>query len=103
MSATGASAIIAAAAEHDEVVGGQRHLAHQVRGEEHGAALGGQAAHEVADPQHALGVEAVDRLVEDERGRVAEQRGGDAEALAHAEREAADALAGDRLAGRSAR
>ena len=52
--------------------------------------------HQVADPEHALGVEAVDRLVEDERARVAEQGRRDAEPLAHAEREAADAALGDR-------
>ena len=62
-----------------------------------GPALGGEVAHELAHPQHALGVEPVDRLVEDQRRRVAEQGGGDAEPLAHAEREAADALAGDGL------
>ena len=56
-----------------------------------------QVPGELAHPEHALGVEAVDRLVEDERGRVAEHGGGDTEPLAHAEREAADALAGDRL------
>ncbi|CAM5693481.1 hypothetical protein SVIOM74S_04750 [Streptomyces violarus] len=39
--------------------------------------------------QHALGIEAVDGLVEDEGGRVAEEGGGDAEALSHAEGEAA--------------
>ena len=43
----------------------------------------------------ALGVEAVDRLVEEHRLRVAEERGGDAEPLAHAERELAGALARD--------
>jgi hypothetical protein len=40
------------------------------------------------DPTDALGVEAVRRLVEDDRGGVAEQGGGDAQALAHAERAA---------------
>ena len=42
-------------------------------------------------PVHAFGVEAVGGLVEDEHRRLAEQGGGEAEALAHAEREAADA------------
>ena len=32
-----------AAADHDQVVGGQRHLAHQVRRDEHRATLGGEA------------------------------------------------------------
>ena len=40
----------------------------------------------------ALRVEAVGRLVEDQQVRVAEQRGGDAEALLHAERVGAVAV-----------
>ena len=47
-----------------------------------------------AQPVDALGVEAVGRLVEDQDLGVAEQGGGQAEALAHAEREAADPAAG---------
>ena len=47
-----------------------------------------------ADPLDALGVEAVGRLVEDQRVRVAEERGGEPEPLAHAEREPADAPPG---------
>ena len=62
-----------AAADDDEVVGGHGHLAHQVRGEEDRAALGrGQVLDQVAHPEDALGVEAVDRLVEDQRLRVAD-------------------------------
>ena len=72
-----------------EVVGGGLHLAHQVRGDEHRAALGGQRLHQVADPQDALGVQPVDRLVEHQHLRVAQQRRGDAQPLAHAQREAA--------------
>ena len=37
----------------------------------HLSSFGGQGAHELADPLHALGVEPVDRLVEDERPGVA--------------------------------
>ena len=59
-------------------------------------ALGGQVAQEPAQPPDALGVEAVGRLVEDEHLRVAEHGGGEAEALAHAHRVAAGALAGGR-------
>ena len=44
----------------------------------------GEVAQEAAQPADALGVEAVGRLVEDEDARVAEQRGGQAEPLAHA-------------------
>lgn len=86
-----------APADHDQVVGGQRHLAHEVRGDEDGAALGGELAHQIADPEDALRVEAVDRLVEEEHLRIAEQGRRDAEALAHAEREALGALPGDVL------
>ena len=42
----------------------------------------------------ALGVEAVGRLVEDEDLRVAQQRGGQAESLAHAEGELPDPAVG---------
>ena len=48
-----------------------------------------------ADPLNALGIEPVGRLVEDHGRRVAEQRRGHAETLAHAEREGSDALARD--------
>ena len=55
-----------------------------------------------ADPADALGVEAVDRLVEEQHRRVAEQRGGEPEPLAHAEREAADPPLRDAAPGRRA-
>jgi hypothetical protein len=63
--------------------------------QQHGAALGGQGLQQGANPEDAGGVEAVDRLVEQQHWRVAEQGGGDAEALGHAEGEAAHPLAGD--------
>ena len=84
-----------AATDDDQVVGRQRHLAHQVRGDEDGSALGGEAFQEVADPVDAFGVETVDRLVEHHGVRIAEERGGDAEPLPHAEREGPDALRRD--------
>jgi hypothetical protein len=68
-----------------------------VAGEEHGAALSGHAAGELADPEDAVRVETVDRFVEDQGLRVAEQCRGDAEPLPHAEGEPTDTLAGDRL------
>jgi hypothetical protein len=83
-----------APADDDQVLRGQGHLVHQVRGDEHGPALGGQVPEQRPDPADALGVEAVDRLVEDHRVGVAEQRRGDAEPLAHAEGEAAGPPAG---------
>ena len=74
-----------APADDDEVVGGDGHLIHQVAGYENGLPLSRQALHQVPDPQHALGVEPVDRLIEKQHLRVPEQRGGDSEPLAHAE------------------
>jgi hypothetical protein len=56
-----------APADHDQPVGGEGHLAHQVAGHQHRAALRRQ------------------RLVEHQHRRVAEQRGGDAEPLLHAQ------------------
>ena len=85
-----------APADDDEPLGGERHLGDEVARDEHGAALGGQVAQQVADPADALGVEPVDRLVEEQHAGVAEQGAGDAEALAHAERELAGPLVGDR-------
>ena len=52
---------------------------------------GGERAQEVAQPAHALRVEPVRRLVEDEQLGLAEQRRREAEPLAHAERVALDA------------
>jgi hypothetical protein len=42
-----------ALADHQQVVGGQGHLAHQVAGDQHGAALGGQRPHQGPDPVDA--------------------------------------------------
>ena len=85
----------AAAADHDQVVGGERHLAHQVRRDEHRPSLGREPLQQVAHPVDALRVEPVDRLVEHHRVRVAEERRGDPEPLAHPERELARALLRD--------
>ena len=72
-----------------QIVGGERHLAHQVRAEQHGATLAGVIAAQFAHPFDALGVEAVDWLVQHEVLRVAQQRARNRQALAHAERELA--------------
>src|ERR1035438_7357518 len=76
-----------APADHQEMVGGVLHLRHQVAGHEDRTAFRGQRLHQVPDPPDALRVQAIDRLIEHEDGRVAEQRRGNAEPLAHAERE----------------
>ncbi len=85
------------APDHDQVLGGQRHLAHQVRRDEDGPPLGGQRLHQVAHPQDALGVQTVDGLVEQQHLRVTEERGRDPEPLAHTEREPLGAPLGDVL------
>jgi hypothetical protein len=85
----------AATPDDDQPVGRDRHLTHQVAGEEDGTALGRERLQKGADPEHALGVETVDRLVEQHDPRIAEQRRGDAQTLPHPEREAAHARAGD--------
>jgi hypothetical protein len=72
------------------LVGGLGDLGQQVAGDEHGPALGGQVADQAAQPVDALGVEAVGRLVEDQHLAVAEQGGGQPQALAHLEGEPAD-------------
>ena len=54
----------------------------------------GQRPQEAAHPHDALGVHAVERLVHHQRRRVAEQRGGDAQPLPHAQREPARAPPG---------
>jgi hypothetical protein len=60
-----------AAADHDQVIRGALQLAHQVAGDQHGAALGGQGPQEAAHPHDALRVHAVERLVEHQHRRVA--------------------------------
>src|SRR5436305_1050059 len=85
----------AAAADHDDLLGRQRHLAHQVRRDEDRAPFCSEALEQVANPVDALGVKTVHGLVEDQRRGVAEQRARDAEALAHSERELPHALACD--------
>ena len=81
--------------DHDQMIGRHRHLAHQVRGDEHRTTLGGETAQQPANPLDALGVEAVDRLVQHHRLRVAQQCRRDPQPLAHAERELPGALARD--------
>ena len=58
---------------------------------EHRPPVGGERAQEVAQPAHALRVEPVGRLVEDQQLRVAEQRRREPEPLPHPERVALDA------------
>jgi hypothetical protein len=78
------------------MVGGVLQLAHQMAGDEDHPPLGGQRPHEATDPDDAVRVEAVHRLVEEEYGRVAQQRAGDPQPLLHAQRVAARPALGRR-------
>ena len=75
----------ARAANDDQVAGGQGHLAHQVAGDEYGPALAGQGSQQGPDPYDTLRIQPVDRLVQQQHSRVAQQRGGDAQPLGHAQ------------------
>ena len=68
-------------------------LGHEVRGQQHRHALVGEAADQQAHVAHAARVQAGGGLVEDQQPRVAQQRAGEPEALAHAVRVAADLVA----------
>jgi hypothetical protein len=72
-----------AATDDDEPFRCQCHLVDQMARDEHRAALGGQVPQQVAYPAHAFGVEAVDRLVEEQHPGISEERAGDAEPLPH--------------------
>ncbi len=66
------------AADHDDLVRADRHLAHEVRRDEDGTPLLCEGAEEVADPANALGVEPVHGFVEEQDPRIAQERAGDA-------------------------
>jgi hypothetical protein len=87
----------AAPAHDDDAVGRQSHFGHEVARQKNGPPFGGEVFDEVPDPGHALRVEPVDGLIEDQRGGVAEKRGSEAETLSHAERETTDPFLGDGL------
>src|ERR1035441_6299271 len=77
---------LVAAADHDDVIDGLGDLGQDVAGDQDGAALCGQRAEQIPQPPDALRVQAVGGLVEHQDLRVAEQGGGQAEPLPHAER-----------------
>jgi hypothetical protein len=83
-----------AVADHDQVVGDDLDLVQQVRGQQDGAALAGEARQQVAHPPDPGRVEPVGRFVEDQHPGVPEQRGADAQSLAHAEGVVAHAALG---------
>ena len=69
-------------------------LAEEVARHEHGAPLGTEPREQLADLADAGRVETVDGLVEHEQRGVLQQRRGEAEPLAHAERVLADVVVG---------
>ena len=83
-----------AAAHNHQGVHGLLDLAEPVAGDQHGAPGPREALQEPAQPHDALGVEAVGRFVEHEHLGVAEQGGGEREALAHTEGEVTGLAAG---------
>jgi hypothetical protein len=84
-----------AASQHHQPGRRLRHLAHQVRRDENRPSFGGERLEQLPDPAHAVRVQAVDRLVQHHRLRLAQQRRSDAQALPHAERETAGPAARD--------
>ena len=71
--------------DHHDVIGDDLDLVEQVGGEQHGSAAVCVAAEQVAHPADTGRVQAVGGLVEDQHLRVADQGGGDAQALTHPE------------------
>ena len=84
----------AALADDNDLLDCLSDLCEHVAREQHRAAGGREVAQRVTEPADAVGVEPVGRLVEDEDLGLAEQRACEAEALAHALRETADAALG---------
>ena len=84
----------AALADHDDLLDCLSNLCEHVAREQHRAAGGCEVPQRVTQPADAVGVEPVGRLVEDKDLGLAEQRTSQAEALAHALGEAADAALG---------
>ena len=84
-----------AAADHDEILGHQRHLRQEVAADEHGLSQLREVDEDVADPADALRIEPVGRLVEDHRVWIAEHHAGQTEPLAHPERVPLDPPLGD--------
>ena len=63
--------------------------------DEHGLALAGEVHEHISHPPNSFRVESVCGLIENHCVRIAKQNRCEPEALAHAEREAADAPLGD--------
>lgn len=73
--------------DHDQMLGGERHFAHEVGRNEDRPPFRRKTLHEIPDPENSFRVQAVDGFVEHQDLRVTEQRGGDAEPLPHTQGE----------------
>ena len=76
--------------DDQDVVDGLRHLREHMAGDEDRLTLRSEAPQELAEPMHAFGIQTVGRLVEDQKLGIAEQRGGEPEALPHSKGVAPD-------------
>ncbi len=74
----------------------QRHLTHQMAGDEDGPTFGSQRLEQIADPEDPLGIQAVDGLVEEQDPGVAQEGRGNAQPLAHPEGELSHPAPGHR-------
>ena len=81
-----------AAVDHDQPVADLLELRQHVGGDDDRAIAAGEPADQPAHLVHAGRIEPVDRLVEDQQLRVAQQRARDPQALLHPERVAAEAV-----------
>ena len=97
------SAISRAAGDDADAVGHALGDFEDVRGHDHGAAGGDALAQHVLDLPRRAGVEAGERLVENDELRVVHQRAGERHLLPHALGEAFAALVGVRRRGRASR
>ena len=75
----------AASSDDDEVLGGQGHLGHEVGGDEDRTPFCRKGFEQVAYPDDAFRVQAVNGFVEKQDSRIAQQRRRHAETLSHAE------------------
>jgi hypothetical protein len=74
--------------DHHDLVDRLRDLGEHVAGEQDSTALRGERTQEVTQPAHALRVQAVRRLVQNQDLGVTDQGTGETQALLHSEREA---------------
>ena len=76
--------------DHDQFVGTVGHLGEQVARQEDGAARVCEVAQLSTHRANPVGIQAVERFVQHERARAADQRGCQRESLAHPQRETTD-------------